>query len=134
MSAVERVLDAAHALMSHGVHRYPAQAQARTCAPRSGASAERREHGEQIFNDLWRTVPTGAPASRTGAREERRRALLGAAAGEPPLFPGEDGAAAAALAARDPAHRPPRSRSISIRSADQGDERGLRHLLSTTGS
>ena len=40
---------------------------------------ERREHGERLFNDLWRTVP-GENAQRKSARrteEERRRALLG---------------------------------------------------------
>ena len=72
---VERVIDAAHALQSHGVHRFPRK---RMPDLRSEQlrEEERRRHGEQLFNDLWRTVPTKAP--KPGKDEDdRRRALLG---------------------------------------------------------
>ncbi len=71
---VERLLDAAHALMSHGVHRFP-----RRRRPDLG-SEERRErereiHREQMYNDLWRTIPAQAsPVAK--AEAERRRALM----------------------------------------------------------
>ncbi len=73
--AVERLLDAAHALRSHGVHRYP-----RRKGP-DLASEERRERerlveAERTYNDLWRTVPGRKSVSRAAADEERRKALL----------------------------------------------------------
>ncbi len=73
---VERFIDAAHALMSHGIHRSPRR-QPMDLASEQRRERERREHGERLFNDLWRTVPEGR--KRAGARpeEERRRALLG---------------------------------------------------------
>src|SRR6516225_9606938 len=55
-AAVERLLDAAHALMSHGVHRYPRPRAADLRSEEQRARA-RREHEEQVFNDLWRTLP-----------------------------------------------------------------------------
>ena len=61
---VERLLDAAHALMSHGVHAIRAAAPP-ICAPRNSAQRERREHDERVFNDLWRTVP-GKDAGKAG--------------------------------------------------------------------
>jgi stage V sporulation protein R len=74
-AAVERVLDAAHALRSHGVHRYP-----RKKVP-DLASEERRERerllqAERTYNDLWRTVPDKKGKSKAGLDDERRRALL----------------------------------------------------------
>lgn len=74
-TAVERVLDAAHALMSHGVHRYPRK---RTPDLRSEErrAQERREHDERVFNDLWRTLPGKSNARPDPTVEERRRALL----------------------------------------------------------
>ncbi len=53
---VERVLDAAHALMDYGVDRYhrPPKLSARKVEE---LERERREYQEQTFNDLWRTVP-----------------------------------------------------------------------------
>src|SRR4051794_7946445 len=57
-AAVERILDAAHALMSHGVHRYPGR---KTLDLRweEERERERRAHAERVFDDLWRTVPAG---------------------------------------------------------------------------
>jgi spore cortex formation protein SpoVR/YcgB (stage V sporulation) len=75
-AAVERVLDAAHALMSHGVHRYPRRKRP-DLRSEERRERERREHEERVFNDLWRTVPAkpgGTPAPSLD--EARRRALL----------------------------------------------------------
>ncbi len=55
-AAVERLLDSAHALMSHGVHRYP-QRRAADLRSEERRERERRQYEEQMFNDLWRTVP-----------------------------------------------------------------------------
>src|SRR3569623_1749281 len=57
-TAVERTLDAAHSLMSHGVYRYPGKAKTDLRAD-DKREQERRAYAEKIFNDLWRTVPTG---------------------------------------------------------------------------
>src|SRR5438477_6346653 len=53
--AVERTLDAAHALMSHGVHRYPSKKRLdlRHDETRAG---ERRAEAERSFNDVGRTA------------------------------------------------------------------------------
>src|SRR6201985_819097 len=74
--AVEQTLDAAHALMSHGIDRYPGKKNTdlRTEEKRAG---ERRAHEESAFNDLWRTVPTGPIKSAELQNKERRRNLLG---------------------------------------------------------
>jgi len=74
--AVERMLDSAHALQSHGVHRFPRK---RMPDLRSEQKREedRRRHGEQLFNDLWRTVPTGQKRKHSKDEDDRRKALLG---------------------------------------------------------
>ncbi len=54
--AVEEVLDAAHALMSHGVDRYRRPSPL-TLKAETARLAEREAHRERHFNDLWRTVP-----------------------------------------------------------------------------
>jgi spore cortex formation protein SpoVR/YcgB (stage V sporulation) len=74
--AVEQTLDAAHALMSHGIDRYPGKKKLdlRTEEKRAG---RRRQHEESAFNDLWRTVPTGPAKAEATLNIERRRALLG---------------------------------------------------------
>jgi len=73
---VERVLDAAHALMTQGIDRYPGK---RTVDLRSEErrEAERRDYAEKLFNDLWRTVPDKKKGSKRKTDTERRRALLG---------------------------------------------------------
>jgi len=65
--AVEEVLDACHALMSHGVDRYrrPAPLSLKAEAARL---AERESHRERNFNDLWRTLPESAPAPARNAQ------------------------------------------------------------------
>jgi spore cortex formation protein SpoVR/YcgB (stage V sporulation) len=57
IDAVERILDAAHALMDQGVNRYGRRA--RPSLAEEQARAEARElHAEGAYNDLWRTLPT----------------------------------------------------------------------------
>jgi len=78
LDAVERLLDAAHALQSCGVHRYPGK-RAISLRAEERREEERRAHAESLFNDLWRTLPPGPARGARSARkleEERRRALL----------------------------------------------------------
>jgi len=74
--AVEFTLDAAHALMSHGIDRYPGKKSLDLRAEEKRAG-ERRVHEEAVFNDLWRTVPTGPVKSPESLSLDRRRKLLG---------------------------------------------------------
>jgi stage V sporulation protein R len=74
--AVEHTLDAAHALMSHGIDRYPGKKKLDLRVEEKRA-AQRRLHEESVFNDLWRTVPTGPAKSNAVLSVERRRTLLG---------------------------------------------------------
>jgi stage V sporulation protein R len=71
--AVERVLDAAHALMNQGVHRYP-RIRPRDLKAEAEREAERQAYRDRIYDDLWRTVPVGAKAASV-PRDERRAAL-----------------------------------------------------------
>lgn len=75
-TAVEHTLDAAHALMSHGVDRYPGKKKLdlRDEEKRAG---KRRLYEEETFNDLWRTVPSGPAKTHAVLNVERRRTLLG---------------------------------------------------------
>jgi stage V sporulation protein R len=73
--AVERVLDAAHALMAQGVNRYPRR---KTFSLREEEQRARDRHEEQerSYNELWRTVPGhGLRSSRMTTEAERRRLL-----------------------------------------------------------
>ena len=74
--AVEQTLDAAHALMSHGIDRYPGKKKLDLRAEEKRAG-RRRMHEEGTFNDLWRTVPTGPIKSDVLLNVERRQKLLG---------------------------------------------------------
>jgi stage V sporulation protein R len=56
-AAVEQILDAAHALMDHGVSRYPRPHEP-TKKEKKARADELRAYEESTFNDLWRTVPT----------------------------------------------------------------------------
>src|SRR6267142_1617981 len=75
-TATMQTLDAAHALMSHGIDRYPGKKNLDLRAEEKRAG-ERRLHEEGAFNDLWRTVPTGPVKSAALLSTERRRSLLG---------------------------------------------------------
>ena len=74
--AVEQTLDAAHALMSHGIDRYPGKRKIDLRAEERRAN-ERRAHEESALNDLWRTIPTGPLKTVAELTADRRRALLG---------------------------------------------------------
>ena len=74
--AVEQTLDAAHALMSQGVDRYPGKKTLDLRAEEQRAR-DRRSSEESGFNDLWRTIPAGPLKSESELGAERRRALLG---------------------------------------------------------
>ena len=73
--AVERVLDAAHALMSHGVHRYPRK-QPLDLREEQRREDERQEYNRKMYNDLWRTVPTKPGVKEAVSAVESRKALL----------------------------------------------------------
>jgi stage V sporulation protein R len=75
-AAVERTLDAAHALMSHGIDRYPGKRKLDLRTEEQRAR-NRRASEEFSFNDLWRTIPSGPVKSASELSTERRRALLG---------------------------------------------------------
>ncbi len=74
-AAVERVLDAAHALSSQGVFRVPRR-RIPDLASEEKRERERRQHEERIYDDLWRTLPGPRNAPAAKAEEARRRALL----------------------------------------------------------
>jgi stage V sporulation protein R len=59
---VEETLDSCHALMDYGVDRYkrPAPVSARE---RETRRTEREEAQRKLYNDLWRTVPTGGASA-----------------------------------------------------------------------
>ena len=74
-AAVERVLDAAHAIASQGVFRVPRRRMP-DLASEERRERERRQHEERIYDDLWRTIPAPRHTSAARAEEARRRALL----------------------------------------------------------
>jgi len=55
-AAVEEILDAAHALMDHGVFRYRRRPKL-NLREQAERERERRQYQERTFNDLWRTLP-----------------------------------------------------------------------------
>ena len=114
--AVEQTLDAAHALMSHGIDRYPGKKKLDLRAEEKRAG-RRRLHEEGTFNDLWRTVPTGPIKSDALLNVERRQQFARAAAGKPAVLPGEDRAAAGSRGSASCCGSCATSRSISIRKA-----------------
>lgn len=78
VSAVEAVLDAAHALMEQSVFRYRRPPKLSSDKQREGLR-ERLEYEERSYNDLWRTIPRLAEGDKAGEAEsliaERKRAL-----------------------------------------------------------
>src|SRR5689334_23305821 len=81
IEAVEKVLDAAHALRDHGVNRYLHRTTPNWADERK-REEERRKHQEETFNDLWRTVPTPEDMKNLDRSEKRKlreksRQLLG---------------------------------------------------------
>ncbi len=73
---VERVLDAAHALMGQGVNRYPRR-RGLDLAEEARREADRRADEERNFNDLWRTLPNAKGSERRHPELAERRRLLG---------------------------------------------------------
>jgi spore cortex formation protein SpoVR/YcgB (stage V sporulation) len=71
--AVERLLDAAHALQHQGVHRHP-RVRARDLKAEAAREAEREAYRDRIYDDLWRTMPIG-PKAPVPPVDERQRAL-----------------------------------------------------------
>jgi spore cortex formation protein SpoVR/YcgB (stage V sporulation) len=67
IDAVERVLDAAHALMDQGVNRYGRRARPSLREERARAHA-RSAHVDESYSDIWRTLPQ---SSRRGASQDR---------------------------------------------------------------
>ncbi|HEX7876126.1 MAG TPA: SpoVR family protein [Sphingobium sp.] len=73
LSAVERLLDTAHALMHQGVHRHP-RVRARVLMAETARVAERQAYRDRIYDDLWRTLPN-SPAQVKAKGDDHRRAL-----------------------------------------------------------
>ena len=73
LKAVERVLDAAHALSSHGVDRYGRRERPSIEKERKRVQ-QRIQEERETFNDLWRTVPK--PKPRTDGRDEETEVTL----------------------------------------------------------
>jgi spore cortex formation protein SpoVR/YcgB (stage V sporulation) len=73
--AVERVLDAAHALMPQGVHRYP-RPRPLDLRQEEARERDRREYQQRIYNDLWRTVPKKKGLSEVSKVVSERKKLL----------------------------------------------------------
>ena len=63
VAAVERILDAAHALMDQGVNRYGRRGRLSLGEERIRAEA-RQAHARETYRDLWRTLPAPAPRPR----------------------------------------------------------------------
>jgi spore cortex formation protein SpoVR/YcgB (stage V sporulation) len=78
VAAVEEILDAAHALMDHGVFRYRRRPKL-NLREQAERERERREYQERTFNDLWRTLPRSGsgeqPEEEDADVEERKRHL-----------------------------------------------------------
>ncbi len=74
VAAVERVLDAAHTLSRHGVHKHGG-ARPLNLKTDLKRERERREYDERVFDDLWRTVPVGKAVTEADPVGERRRKL-----------------------------------------------------------
>ncbi|MEM9355485.1 MAG: SpoVR family protein [Pseudomonadota bacterium] len=55
VEAVESVLDSAHALMNQGISRHPMPR--RTAAGMAEKARKRRQHEEETYNEIWRTIP-----------------------------------------------------------------------------
>jgi hypothetical protein len=121
-AAVEQLLDAAHALMSHGVHRYPRKKKA-DLKSEEARERDRHVHQERMYNDR-RTLPKKGSAPRArwtnGAAPCGRRENI--------LYFRRSRRRGCILAARGAAHVPDHAIFLSP-GPDQGAERGLRHLL-----
>src|SRR4029077_3100363 len=75
VDAVERVLDAAHALKEHGVNRYAHRTKPNLAEEKQRAE-DWRAHEEASFNDLWRTVPVAEKKSDDEKESEKEAAAI----------------------------------------------------------
>ena len=73
-AAVERVLDAAHSLSRHGVHRHGGS-WPMNLKSEEKRERERLEYDESVYDDLWCTLPDAKPAPGMDKIAERRRRL-----------------------------------------------------------
>src|SRR5690349_1412719 len=73
VEAVERVLDAAHALMNHGVHRYARPPKLNLEEERKRAE-DRRRHTEESYDDIWRTALLGEKRDEDKESKEKQLA------------------------------------------------------------
>jgi len=73
MEAVERVLDAAHALMDHGVHRY-AKPPKLNLEEERHREDERRQFFETHYDDVWRITTTFGEGKRDPDIEAKKHA------------------------------------------------------------
>ena len=127
--AVEQTLDAAHALMSHGIDRYPGKKKLDLRAEEKRAGRRRAARGKR----LQRSVADRSDRTGQERRAAERRAPPQAArpaAGKPAVFSRKDRAAAGALAARVAADRAAHRAVFLSAEPDQGHERGHRDLRS----
>jgi stage V sporulation protein R len=67
IGAVERILDAGHALMDQGVNRYGRRARPSLSEEQARAEA-RQVHAQESFSDLWRTLPGDAARRAEAAK------------------------------------------------------------------
>jgi spore cortex formation protein SpoVR/YcgB (stage V sporulation) len=67
IAAVERILDAAHALMDQGVNRYGRRARPSLAEEQARAEA-RQAHAEENYSHLWRTLPPAAAKRKAQAK------------------------------------------------------------------
>lgn len=74
--AVERVLDAAHALMSQGVNRYPRRKMP-SIRDEERRARERLEEQQRTYNELWRTHFVSGTRTKQSRSQAERRQLLG---------------------------------------------------------
>lgn len=68
-AAVEAVLDSAHAIMDQSVFRYRHPAKVKL-GEQERRREERRQHDEQTYRDLWRTVPVSRTAHKPSIADE----------------------------------------------------------------
>jgi len=71
ISAVERILDAAHALMDQGVNRYGRRPRPSFAEEQRRAEA-RQAHAESNYSDIWRTLPPARRRDMAIAKSEEQ--------------------------------------------------------------
>ena len=88
--AVERTLDAAHALMSHGVHRYPGKKKLDLREEEKREQERRAARGANLQRSLAHGADGRRRRARTAISARAPPRAARPAAGKPALFPGED--------------------------------------------